>query len=62
MLEHGDDIDALKNISYPGTERNVEEQLTHNIATIGENMAIRRAVRVEGCRCSGSLHAQFRSW
>ena len=48
VLEHGDDIDALKNIAYPGTGRNVEEQLTHNIATIGENMAIRRAVRVEG--------------
>ena len=48
VLEHGDDIDALKTITYPGTERNVEEQLTHNIATIGENMAIRRAVRVEG--------------
>ena len=48
VLEHGDDIGFLKNIAYPGTGRNVEEQLTHNIATIGENMAIRRAVRVEG--------------
>ena len=48
VLEHGDDIDTLKTITFPGTERNVEEQLTHNIATIGENMAIRRAVRVEG--------------
>ena len=48
VLEHGDNIDALKNIAYPSTGRNVEEQLTHNIATIGENMAIRRAVRVEG--------------
>ena len=47
VLEHGDDIDLLKNIAYPGTGRNVEEQLTHNIATIGENMAIRRAVRVQ---------------
>ena len=47
VLEHGDDIDVLKNIAYPGTGRNVEEQLTHNIATIGENMAIRRAVRVQ---------------
>jgi len=48
VLEYGDDIGALKNISYPGTERSVEEQLTHNIATIGENMAIRRAARVDG--------------
>ena len=48
VLEHGDDLDALKNVAYPCTGRNVEEQLTHNIATIGENMAIRRAARVDG--------------
>lgn len=42
-LENGADIEALKGQAFPGTERNVEEQLTHNIATIGENMSIRRA-------------------
>jgi elongation factor Ts len=42
-LEHGADVEALKTVSYPGTGRTVEEQLTHNIATIGENMSLRRA-------------------
>ncbi len=37
------DIDALKATNFPGTERNVEEQVTHMIATIGENMALRRS-------------------
>ena len=47
VLEYGEDIEALKSMPYPETGRSVEEQLTHNIATIGENMAIRRAVRVD---------------
>ncbi|WPZ32842.1 translation elongation factor Ts [Thalassobaculum sp. OXR-137] len=42
-LEHGEDIATLKTVAYPGTGRTVEEQLTHNIATIGENMSLRRA-------------------
>lgn len=46
-LETGDDLDALKAKPYPGESRTVEEQLTHNIATIGENMSIRRAVRLD---------------
>ena len=37
-----DDIEALKPMAYPDTGRTVEEELTHNIATIGENMALRR--------------------
>lgn len=40
------DIDALKALDYPGTGRTVEEELTHNIATIGENMTLRRAAAV----------------
>jgi elongation factor Ts len=36
------DIDTLKATSYPGEDRNVEEQLTHMIATVGENMGLRR--------------------
>lgn len=42
-LSSGDDVDALKSTAYPETGRTVDEELTHNIATIGENMAIRRA-------------------
>ena len=43
VIAGGDDIDRLKETAYPGTGRTVGEQLTHNIATIGENMSIRRA-------------------
>jgi len=42
-VETGEDLDALKATAYPGEERTVEEQRTHLIATIGENMALRRA-------------------
>ncbi|OKH90071.1 translation elongation factor Ts [Thalassospira sp. TSL5-1] len=40
------DIDALKATAFPGTSRNVEEQVTHMIATIGENMNLRRVASV----------------
>lgn len=41
MANEGD-LDAVLKSGYPGTDRTVSEQLTHNIATIGENMAVRR--------------------
>jgi len=41
-----DDIDALSGVDYPGTGRNVAEELTHKIATIGENMSLRRMAAV----------------
>jgi elongation factor Ts len=41
------DLEALKGLAYSGTGRNVEEELTHQIATIGENMNIRRFERFE---------------
>ena len=37
------DIESLKGKPHPGESRTVGEQLTHLIATIGENMTIRRA-------------------
>ncbi len=45
-LAHGDDVEMLKGVAYPegGT---VAEKLTANIATIGENQALRRAKRLE---------------
>jgi elongation factor Ts len=42
-LEQGDSLDAINAAPYPGSERSVAEQLTHLVATIGENMTIRRA-------------------
>jgi elongation factor Ts len=41
------DLEALKALEFPGTGRNVADELTHQIATIGENMNIRRFVRFE---------------
>jgi elongation factor Ts len=45
--QHGDDVEALKGVAYPGTGRSVGDELTHMIATIGENMTLRRARRLE---------------
>jgi elongation factor Ts len=46
-LAKGDDVEAIKAAACPGTDKNVADQLTHLIATIGENMSLRRAVRLE---------------
>jgi elongation factor Ts len=42
-LESGEDIEAIKAAPFPGTGRTVGEEMTHLIATIGENMILRRA-------------------
>ncbi len=41
------DVEALNALPYPGTGRTVAEELTHQIATIGENMGIRRLARID---------------
>ncbi len=41
------DVEALKATDYPGTDRTVAAELTHQIATIGENMGIRRIARID---------------
>jgi len=47
ILSVGDDLETLKTAPFPGTRHSVAEELTHMIATIGENMSIRRANRFE---------------
>ncbi len=42
VLEIGDDLDAVNAAPFPDTGRTVAEELTHLVATIGENMTIRR--------------------
>ena len=42
LAASADDIEALSGMDYPSTGRSVNEELTHNIATIGENMSLRR--------------------
>lgn len=46
-LSVGDNLEKLKAATYPGTGHSVAEELTRLIATIGENMTIRRAKRLE---------------
>ncbi|RAI60201.1 translation elongation factor Ts [Roseicella frigidaeris] len=47
VLSVGDDLEVLKRAPFPGTRHSVAEELTRLIATIGENMNIRRAKRLE---------------
>ena len=42
-LKVGEDLDAIKAAPFPGSGRTVADELTHLVATIGENMNIRRA-------------------
>ena len=42
-LDVGESVDALRAAPFPGSERNVGDELTHMVATVGENMTIRRA-------------------
>jgi len=47
VLSVGDDVEKLKAATYPGTGHSVQDELTRLIATIGENMTIRRAKRFQ---------------
>ena len=47
VLSSKNDIDVLQNLPFPNANRSVNEELTNNIATIGENMNIRRAEYLE---------------
>ncbi|MGG5809504.1 translation elongation factor Ts [Falsiroseomonas sp. CW058] len=42
-LSVGDDVEKLKAATYPGKTHSTQEELTRLIATVGENMTIRRA-------------------
>jgi elongation factor Ts len=39
----GEDIEAIKAAPYPNSTRTIGEELTHLVATIGENLTLRRA-------------------
>ncbi|WP_339778949.1 translation elongation factor Ts [uncultured Thalassospira sp.] len=55
------DIETLKATPFPGTSRNVEEQVTHMIAKIGENMNLRRvaSISVEKGVVASYVHASI---
>ena len=46
-LDSNGDLETLKGVAYPGTGRTVGEELTHLVATIGENMNLRRVAKLE---------------
>lgn len=60
-LSNDADQDTVMSTGYPGESRTVQEQLTHNIATIGENMSVRRmaALSVEKGVVSSYMHNQI---
>ncbi|NNG04449.1 MAG: elongation factor Ts [Inquilinus sp.] len=45
-LEAGGDVESLKAMSYPGAGGTVSDALTNMIATIGENISVRRTARI----------------
>ena len=45
-LDGDGELESLKGFAYPGTGRTVEEELTHLISTIGENLVLRRVKRL----------------
>ena len=42
VLSSKNDIEALQKLPFPNSDRTVNQELANNIATIGENMNIRR--------------------
>ncbi|MEM8551573.1 MAG: translation elongation factor Ts [Pseudomonadota bacterium] len=46
-LKAGGDISALRSAPYPGTGRSVGDEVTEAVATIGENLSLRRTALLE---------------
>jgi elongation factor Ts len=61
-LDVGEDVAALSAAPFPGTGRTVAEELTHLIATVGENMSLRRArvLRVKQGAVATYVHQPLR--
>lgn len=57
-LDKDGDIEAVKTAVYPGSGRSVADELTDLVATIGENMSLRRAaaIKVEQGALGAYLH------
>ena len=56
VLEQGGELDAVVAAPFPGSERTVAEEVTLNIATIGENLSIRRC---ESCSVEDGVIASY---
>jgi len=61
-LSTGNDVEALKAAAFPGTGRSVAEELTHLVATVGENMTIRRVavLRVQDGTVASYVHGALK--
>ena len=61
-LTIGEDVEALKAAPYPGASHDVSAELTHLVATVGENMTIRRAavVTVQTGTVASYVHGALR--
>ena len=62
-LHTGEDIEALRAADFPGTGRTVAEELTQLVATVGENMTLRRVAVVEtpdGVVAASYVHSALR--
>jgi elongation factor Ts len=61
-LTTGEDVEALKAAAYPGTGRNVADEIVHLVATVGENMTVRRVavIDVPGGVASAYIHGALK--
>ncbi|WP_026440060.1 translation elongation factor Ts [Acidocella facilis] len=61
-LTTGEDVEALKAAAYPGTGRTVAEETVHMVATIGENMNVRRVavIEVPGGTAAAYIHGALK--
>ncbi len=61
-LEGSDDVEALKAAAYPGTGRTVAEEAVNMIATIGENISVRRVavINVPGGTAAAYVHSALK--
>jgi elongation factor Ts len=61
-LTTGEDVEALKAAAYPETGRNVADELVHLVATIGENMTVRRVavINVPGGVAASYIHGALK--
>jgi len=59
-LDTGGDVAALAAADYPGTGRNVADEVTHLVSTIGENIQLRHAaaLSVENGVVAAYMHGQ----
>jgi elongation factor Ts len=61
-LNGTDDVEALKATAYPGTDRTVAEEAVNLVATIGENISVRRVavINVPGGTAGAYIHSALK--